>query len=254
MNQIYENESFRDSLSTITKEGKRKWIYARKPSGKYYRYRTYLSWVLLLLFFGLPFIRLHDQPFIMLNFFERKFILFGAIFWPQDSYILFLMMISFMLFIILFTVIYGRIWCGWACPQTIFLEMLFRKIEYLIEGDAARQIALNQQAWNTEKFLKKISKHLIFIFLSVLIINTFIAYLVGIDKLKELILSGYSSNVTAFVVMLFFSFLFYLVFSWFREQVCIIACPYGRLQGVLLDSKSIIVSYDYKRGEKRGIF
>lgn len=249
-----ENESFRDSLSTITKEGKRKWIYAKKPSGRYYRYRTYLSWFLLTVFFITPFIKVGGQPLIMLNFFERKFILFGAIFWPQDSYVLFLMMISFMLFIILFTVIYGRLWCGWTCPQTIFLEMLFRKIEYLIEGDAGKQIALKKQPLNFEKILKKGIKHLIFIILSVLIINTFIAYLVGIDKLRELISSGPSEHLTAFVVMLFFSFLFYLVFSWFREQVCIIACPYGRLQGVLLDSKSIVVSYDYKRGEPRGPF
>jgi len=246
-----QQNSFRDSIATINEKGGRKWIYAKKPLGKYYRWRSRLSWLLMFVFFSLPFIKINGQPLFLLDFFNRRFILFGVYFWPQDSYILFLMMISFIIFIILFTVTYGRLFCGWACPQTIFLEMLFRKIEYWIEGNAAEQKKLKHQNWNFEKIWKKGLKNIIYIVLSWLIINTLISYLLGIDKLKEIILAGTVANRIGFIVMLFFTFAFFIVFSWFREQVCIFVCPYGRLQGVLLDRKSIVVSYDYKRGEPR---
>jgi cytochrome c oxidase accessory protein FixG len=246
------DQEFRDQLSIITKKGNRKWIYAKKPKGKLYFYRSLLSIFLLVIFFIGPFLKLNDQPLLMFNFLERKFVLFGVVFWPQDSYIFFLIMISMIVFIILFTVVYGRLWCGWACPQTIFLEMLFRKVEYWIEGDSKAQIKLNKQSWNFEKILKRGLKHLIFIVLSIIIIQTLLAYILGIDYLKSLLLVGPSKNMVAFLSIGFITLIFYFVFSWFREQVCIIVCPYGRLQGVFLDSKSIVVSYDYKRGEPRG--
>jgi len=253
--EIHDQENtFRDSIATIDESGGRKWIFAKKPAGKYYRYRTLVSILLLAVFFITPFIKLNGEPFLVLNFFDRKFIIFGIFFWPQDSYILFLMMISFMVFIILFTVIYGRLFCGWACPQTIFLEMLFRKIEYWIEGDFKEQIKLKKQKWNLEKIWKKGLKNLIFIAISWVIINTLISYFVGIDKLKEMISAGVDEYKTGFLVMMFLTIVFFIVFSWFREQVCIFVCPYGRLQGVLLDKKSIVVSYDYKRGETRSPF
>jgi len=248
------DESFRDSIATIRKDGKRKWIYAKKPSGRLYNYRKWLSYLLFLLFFVGPFIKPNGQPLLLLNFFEREFIIFGLYLWPQDTYILFLMMITLIIFIILFTVVYGRIWCGWVCPQTIFLEMLFRRVEYWIEGDYRQQIKLQQQNWNGEKIFKKGTKNLIYIALSVLIISTLASYVVGFDKMKEIYVQGPAQYPKAFLAIAVFSFLFFIVFSWFREQVCLIVCPYGRLQGVLLDAKSIVVSYDYKRGEPRGAF
>jgi cytochrome c oxidase accessory protein FixG len=188
------------------------------------------------------------------NIAERKFILFGAIFWPQDLFLFVLGMLTFILFIVVFTVVFGRVFCGWACPQTIFMEMVFRKIEYWIEGDAAHQKMLDKSPWNSEKIIKKTSKIIIFFFISFLIANTFMAYIQGVDKVINLYAHGLSESTGTFISLLLFTGVFFFVFQWFREQACIVVCPYGRLQGVLLDRNSIIVAYDYLRGESRGKF
>ena len=149
------DESFRDTMSTISEKGKRNWIYAKKPKGKFWIWRNVVGLFLLSFFFSAPLIKIHGDPLLLFDFIHRKFILLGVTFWPQDSFIFFLLFISFMVFIILFTVIYGRIWCGWACPQTIFLELIFRRIEFWIEGNYAKQKKLAKQAWNFEKIIKK---------------------------------------------------------------------------------------------------
>lgn len=244
--------SFRDRPINIDKKGSRKWIYAKKPTGKWYNRRTLFSWFILLFFVAAPFIRINGQPVMLLDIANRKFIIFGAIFWAQDTFILALLMLSFVLFIVLFTVTFGRIWCGWACPQTIFLEMVFRKIEYLIEGDYKKRHKLDNGSWTSEKILKKTSKHTIFILLSVAITNTFLLWFIGSEGWFGLIKEPVSQNISGFIIMLIISGFFYWVYSFFREQICTMVCPYGRMQGVLLDSKSIIVTYDYKRGEPRG--
>jgi cytochrome c oxidase accessory protein FixG len=158
-------------------------------------------------------------------------------------------MIIGVIFIALFTVAFGRIFCGWMCPQTIFLEMVFRRIEYWIDGDRGAQIRLDRQPWNAEKIRKRVLKWLIFFIISFLIANVFLAYLISSDKLIRYVIEGPLQHLSTLVSLLIFTAVFYFVFAWFREQVCIIACPYGRLQGVLLDNKSIIVAYDHKRGE-----
>lgn len=137
------NEFFRDSFGTITKYGKRNWVFAKKPHGKFYNGRTLVSIVYLIVFFALPWIKIHDEPLFLFNMFERKFILFGMIFWPQDFFVFALGMLTFIVFVVLFTVVFGRIFCGWVCPQTIFMEMVFRKIEYWIDGDAEKQKRLS---------------------------------------------------------------------------------------------------------------
>jgi polyferredoxin len=141
--------SFRDRPINLNEKGGRKWVYAKKPSGKWYTRRTIFSWLVLLFFVSVPFIRINGHPLILLDIASRKFIIFGAIFWAQDTFILALLMLSFVLFIVLFTVTFGRLWCGWACPQTIFLEMVFRKIEYLIEGDYKKKI--QTRSWSVDK-------------------------------------------------------------------------------------------------------
>lgn len=245
------NQSFRDSMTTIESSGKRKWIYAKKPKGKMWFWRNMVGIALLGFFFASPFIKIQGGPFLLFDFIHRKFILFGAIFWPQDSFIFFLMFISFIVFIILFTVIYGRLWCGWACPQTIFLELIFRRVEFWIEGDYGKQKKLNKQPWNFEKIIKRGSKHLIYLAISLLIINTFMSYVLTYEGIKEFWSQGFEGHPIGFAAMFVFTFIFYFIYSWFREQVCIIMCPYGRLQGVLLDKKSIVISYDYKMGEPK---
>ncbi|MCG9971900.1 cytochrome c oxidase accessory protein CcoG [Christiangramia crocea] len=245
-----ENERFRDSIGTVTNEGKRSWVYPKKPSGKLYEYRKYVSYILLAFLFVSPFIKIDGNQFLMFNVLERRFNIFGATFWPQDFYLFVIIMLIGVVFILLFTVAFGRIFCGWVCPQTIFMEMVFRRIEYWIEGDRGKQIRLNKQPWNAEKIRKKGFKWTVFFIISFLIANIFLAYLIGSDRLLLYIQEGPEAHLSTLISLLIFTGVFYFVFAWFREQVCIIACPYGRLQGVLLDNKSIVVAYDHKRGEK----
>ena len=248
--EIYDTEEFRDHVGTINEEGKRNWIYPKKPSGSFYTARTWVSIGLLAFLFGAPWIRLNDEPFMLFNVLERKFIIFGIVFWPQDFHLFFLAMITAVVFVVLFTVVYGRIFCGWICPQTIFMEMVFRKIEYWIDGDRGQQKRLAKKPWNDgEKLRKRALKHTIFWAISFLIANTFLAYLISTDELLLLVKEGPVANMGTFAALVIFTTVFYFVFSWFREQVCIVVCPYGRLQGVMLDRNSIVVAYDHKRGE-----
>jgi len=244
---------FRDQLSTLTDDGKkRKWIYPKIIKGKLYRYRSVLSFVFLLLLFVSPFLKLNGEQLVLLDLLHRKFVFFGLIFWPQDFYIFVLALLTFIVFIVLFTVIFGRVFCGWACPQTIFLEMVFRRIENWIEGDHFKQIRLDHSPLNAEKIFKKSLKHSIFFLISFLISNTFLAYIIGSEELLKIITEPVSEHLAGFISIWIFAFIFYLVFSRMRELVCTVVCPYGRLQSVLLDDESIIVAYDYQRGEPRG--
>ncbi len=244
-----KNETYRDTIGTITEDGKRAWVFPKKPSGKFYKYRKWVSYGLLAFLFLSPFIKVKGNQFLMFNVLERRFNIFGFPFWPQDFHLFVISMLIGVVFITLFTVAFGRIFCGWICPQTIFMEMVFRRIEYWIEGDRGKQIRLSKQPWNAEKIRKKGLKQLIFLIISFLIANVFLAYLIGSDKLIQYITEGPFSHLSTLFSLLIFTAVFYFVFAWFREQVCIIACPYGRLQGVLLDTKSIVVAYDHKRGE-----
>ncbi|WP_405200097.1 cytochrome c oxidase accessory protein CcoG [Christiangramia sp. LLG6405-1] len=245
-----EHERFRDSIGTVTSEGKRSWVYPKKPDGRLYKYRQWVSYFLLAILFAAPLLKINGNQFLMFNVLERRFNIFGTIFWPQDFYLFVLMMLIGVVFVVLFTVAFGRIFCGWICPQTIFMEMVFRRIEYWIEGDRGKQIRLDKQQWNAEKIRKKATKWFIFFVISFLIANVFLAYLIGSDRLLLYIQEGPQAHLSTLISLLLFTGIFYFVFAWFREQVCIIACPYGRLQGVLLDNKSIVVAYDHKRGEK----
>jgi len=244
-----DKEHFRDSIGTISEEGKRNFIHPKKPKGRFTNYRTYVSWILLAILVVAPFIKVDGNQFLLFNIMEGKYNIFGQPFWPQDFHLLVLSLLVGVVFIILFTVIFGRIFCGWMCPQTIFMEMVFRKVEYWIEGDRRKQIKLNKQPWNAEKIRKKLIKWAIFFLISFLISNVFLAYFIGSDILLQYIIDNPLNHLGTLINLLVFTLIFFFVFAWFREQVCIIVCPYGRLQGVLLDRKSIIVAYDHKRGE-----
>ena len=243
------NENFRDSIATIDNEGKRAWVFPKKPHGKFYKYRKYVSYFLLAFLLASPFIKVGGNQFLLFNVLERRFNIFGFPFWPQDFHLFVISMIIGVIFITLFTVIFGRIFCGWICPQTIFMEMVFRRIEFWIEGDRTKQIKLSKQSWNAEKIKKRGLKLIVFLLVSFIISNVFLAYLIGRDQLLNYITDGPLEHLGTLIPLLIFTGVFYFIFSWFREQVCIIACPYGRLQGVLLDTNSIVVAYDHKRGE-----
>jgi cytochrome c oxidase accessory protein FixG len=249
---LEDDEAFRDSIATVDAQGKRLWIYPRKPSGRLHQWRVAVTAILLSLLFAGPFLKINGQPVLLLNVFERKFVILGQAFWPQDFVLLAITLITFFVFIILFTVVFGRIWCGWLCPQTLFMEMVFRKIEYLIEGDAAAQRRLDKEPWSFTKFHKKALKHIIFIFISSLIAHTVLAYIIGVESTMSVITEPPAQNLAGFIAMISFTGIFYFIYAKFREQACIAVCPYGRLQGVLLGKESIVVAYDWLRGEPRG--
>ena len=243
---------FRDHIATAERSGQRKWIYPRKVDGKYFQLRTWFSWLLIFIMFAGPFITIHGNPLLLMNLVERKFVVLGQIFWPQDMIIFALAVLVGVVAIVVFTTAFGRLWCGWACPQTVMMEMVFRKIEYFIEGDAHDQRELNHQPWRVEKILKKASKHGIFFALSFLVGNVLLSYIIGWQQLYQIVIDPPAQHVVGLGFMLAFALLFYGIFARFREQACTFICPYGRLQSLLLDENSIVVAYDYKRGEKRG--
>jgi cytochrome c oxidase accessory protein FixG len=243
---------FRNRIATADSEGRRRWVYPKRPRGRFYRARTWLTWVLLAVMFGGPFIRLNGNPLLMLNIVERKFSVLGVIFWPQDNLIFAIGFLLFLTGIAVFTAAFGRLWCGWTCPQTVMMEMVFRKIEYLIEGDAPAQKDLDHAPWTAGKLGRKAAKHGVFLALSFIIGNTLLAYIIGLDDLRQIVTDDPRRHLVGLGFMVLFTMLFYGIFARFREQACTFICPYGRFQSTLLDENSIVVAYDYKRGEARG--
>ena len=247
----YKDISYRDRISTVTTEGKRNYLHPKIPKGTFIFWRNVVGVVLLILLFAMPLIKVNGDPLMMINLIDRKFIIFGIIFWPQDTFILLLMMLSFLLFVILFTVTYGRIFCGWLCPQTIFLEIVFRRIEKWIEGSPAKQRKLDAMSWNREKIMKRGFKWIVFYLLSFTFVNVILWYFMSFDKWLRY--AGEMENHISGIILIFiFTTVFFGIYTWFREQICIIACPYGRMQGVLVDTNTIAIAYDYLRGEPRG--
>jgi len=250
--RVTADQSFRDSMATIDQQGRRRFLFPKRPAGRLYNLRTIASLVYLTVFFTLPFLKVGGHPLFLFNVVERKFILFGQIFWPQDFFIFAIGFLTFMVFVILFTVVFGRVFCGWACPQTVFMEMVFRKIEYWLDGDANAQKQLKEMPWNGFKIRKRAVKMAVFYTVSFLIGNFALSYIIGMENVLKMVDEGIGAHPVTFSATIGFTTVFFFVFYWFREQACIVVCPYGRLQGVLLDRKSMVVAYDYVRGEPRG--
>ena len=248
----FNEESFRDHINTTDAQGRRSWVYAAAPSGKLHTYRFITAMGLLALFFLMPFLKIRGNPFLLLDVLDRRFIILGKIFWPQDFHFFVIGLITLIIGIVLFTVVYGRVWCGWTCPQTVFLEMVFRKIEFLIEGSPQKQRRLDEAEMSFDKIRRKGLKHLVYILISLLVIHTLASYILGTGELLGIMRSGPAQHMGLFFILLVFSGIFYFVFARFREQVCTLVCPYGRLQGVMLDANSLVVAYDFRRGEERG--
>lgn len=248
------NPNFRDQIGTIDESGKRKFIYPRKTNGKFTNYRRIASYILLAILVITPFIQINGRPFMMFNVLERKFILFGQIFWPEDFFLAVLAMLIGVLFIAVFTVAFGRLFCGWVCPQTIFMEHVFRRIEYWIEGDRNQQMRLANMPWNAEKIRKRALKNGVFFAISFGVSNIFMMYIISQPEWWKIVSDNPANHIGGLFSILIFSGVFFFIFAWFREQVCIMVCPYGRLQSVLLDRNSIVIAYDYIRGEIRSKF
>ena len=246
-----EHDHFRNELASVARDGRRKWIYARQPSGPLYRARTIVSWFLLAFLFLAPFVTIGGQPLMMLNVLERRFVLLGVLFRPQDFHVVVLLALTSLVTVVLATVVVGRVWCGWLCPQTVFMEMLFRKLEYLIEGSAEQQVRRERGARTADRVIRRTVKHAVFFSLSFVIANVFLAWIIGAGPLKNIVTAPPSEHLAGFVAIILFSLVFYMVFVRFREQACILACPYGRMLSALTDARTVTVTYDWRRGEPR---
>lgn len=248
---IEDHERFRAELASIRPDGRRKWIYAREPRGRYTRMRTILSVVLVAFLMLAPYVKVNGHQFMLLNIIERKFVFFGVPFWPSDFYLVALMFLTAIVTFVIATASLGRIWCGWLCPQTVFMEMIFRRIEWLIEGSPVEQAKRHAGPWNRSRLLRSSLKFLVFFALSFVIANTFLSYVISSDVLLRYIADGPMTHLELFVGLVFFTGVFFLVFYRFREQACLIACPYGRYMSALVDDDTVTVSYDHVRGEGR---
>lgn len=242
----------RETVTTINRDGSRFFLHPADVSGFFTRWRQVFALILIGVYLLLPWIQINGHPAVFLDVLHGRFHLFGLSFAAQDLWMAFFCItgLGFSLFFV--TALFGRIWCGWACPQTVFLEHVYRRIERWIEGDAQKRRKLDQQDWDGEKVLKRVSKHAIFLLISIGITHLFLAYFISIPELYAWMTQSPAEHWGAFVFVFVAGAILYFNFSWFREQLCLVICPYGRLQSALIDDDSVVIGYDEKRGEPRG--
>lgn len=246
------HDHFRDELASVAPDGRRRWIYARQPSGRLYRARVIVAVVLLGFLVAAPLVTVNGLPLVLLDVVSRRFALFGLLFWPQDFHLVVLIALLALVTLVLTTAAVGRVWCGWLCPQTVFMEMVFRRIEFWIDGSAEQQIRRHRGPWTFERIWRTVLKQSVFFAVSFFIANLFLAYVIGAGPLWQIVTDPPSEHLAGLAMLTTFSLVFYAVFARFREQACILACPYGRVMSSLVDRRTITVTYDTSRGEPRG--
>ena len=235
-------------LPTLNNDGTRRWVRPKLYKGRHYWRRFAVAWALIVLFVALPFIRIGGAPAVLFDIPARKFHLFGMTLLSTDGVLLMLFLLVVFVALFLVTAVWGRVWCGWGCPQTVYLEFVFRPIEQWLEGSRGKQLKLDREGPN----LRRVIKFGLYVVLSVLVANVFLAYFVGVDRLGRWMTQSPSLHPGPFVIVAVVSGLVFFDFVYFREQMCTVICPYARLQSVLLDKSSLIIGYDTKRGEPRG--
>ena len=235
-------------LSTLESDGSRRWLFPRLSAGLYWKARRIVGFALIALFVALPHLRINGKPAILLDITQREFTILGMTFLPTDTLLLALLMLSVFLTIILLTALFGRVWCGWACPQTVYLEFVYRPIERFFMGTSGKGGVPRKKI----PAYRKVAMYLAYLLISMALAHTFLAYFVGVDRLSQWVTQSPIHHPGPFIVMALTTGLMMFDFVFFREQLCLIACPYGRFQSVLLDRNSLIVAYDHERGEPRG--
>ena len=240
-----------DRPATMDETGKRVYIFPAPVSGFWRRARTYVEIFLIIFFLVLPWIKVGGHQALLLDIGNRRFSVFGLTFWSHDAPLIFFLLAFLTIGLAFITAVWGRIWCGWACPQTVFIDGVFRRLEYWIIGSHIQQRNLAKAPWTPGKFFKLGFLWTLFLIVSLIIAHSFLAYFVGADNLVQMTQHNPGDNWTIFVIMAFITAVILFDFGWFREQFCIIMCPYGRFQAVLMDDDSVTVSYDPVRGEPR---
>lgn len=235
-------------LSTLNVDGTRRWLRPVLSPGDFWKRRALVGWGLIALFVSLPLLPIGGKPAVLLDLAHREFTFFGTTLYATDTVLLMLAMLGIFLSIFLLTALFGRAWCGWGCPQTVYMEYVFRPLERLLEGDRRSQDKLDQQRLHPRRLLK----YAVYAVLSVILANVFLAYFVGVETLRHWVIGSPSEHPQGFAIVAVTSLLMFIDFAWFREQMCVVACPYARIQSALLDKQSLIVAYDRGRGEPRG--
>ena len=233
-------------LSTLNDDGSRRWLNPRLSKGVFLNARRVVAWLLILIFSAIPWIPFNGKPMVFLDIIHREFTFFGKTFLPTDTLLLALLLITGFVSIFLITALFGRVWCGWACPQTVYMEFLYRPIERFFVGGSGKPKAKNFLG------IRKVLQYVAYLIVSIHLSQTFISYFVGAANLKEWVWGSPSDHPAAFGVMFVTTGLMMIDFAYFREQVCCVMCPYARMQSALLDQDSMIVTYDKKRGDPRG--
>jgi len=237
-------------LSTLNEDGTRRWLRPKLSPGAFWHRRRVMAYVLMVIFFVIPYLRMNGKPLVLLDVPRRQFTLLGYTFLPTDTLLFMLLLMSIAITIFLLTALFGRVWCGWACPQTVYMEFLFRPVERLFEGGRSGSVRLDKA---TGFKPRRVAKHAAYVLLALFLAHTFLAYFVGVENLLQWVRQSPLEHPTSFLIMAGTTALILLDFGWFREQTCLVACPYGRLQSVLLDRQSLIVGYDPLRGEPRDL-
>ena len=235
----------------LDEQGHRHFIHSEDVKGLFRRWRTRVYWVLILIFLSLPWVKINGHQAILLNLPERRFAFFGLTFWAHDGPIIFFLLLFLTMSLIYVTAIWGRVWCGWACPQTVFIDAIYRKIENLIDGNPIERRRLDAAPLSLKKVGKRLLKWGLFLLISLSITHSFLAYFVGAENLAQMVTSSPSENWVSFLITWVTGLIILLNFAWFREQFCLIVCPYGRLQSALMDDQSMAILYDENRGEPR---